>query len=38
MRPGIILGHEGVGVAGAELRQRRPRLIPSTIACGVCSY
>ena len=42
--PGTILGHEGVGVVeevGPDVRnlQRGDRVvIPSTIACGTCSY
>ncbi len=44
MKDGTILGHEGVGViedVGAEVRnfKRGDRVvIPSTIACGYCSY
>src|SRR5947199_4003464 len=44
MKPGTILGHEGVGVvedAGRGVRNLRPGdrvVIPSTIACGNCSY
>lgn len=44
MRPGTILGHEGVGVVeevGAEVRNFVPGdrvVIASTIACGSCSY
>jgi threonine dehydrogenase-like Zn-dependent dehydrogenase len=44
MREGTILGHEGVGVVedvGANVRNFRPGqrvVIPSTIACGSCSY
>jgi len=44
MVPGTILGHEGVGVVeevGAKVRNLRPGdrvVIPSTIACGGCSY
>lgn len=44
MKPGTILGHEGVGVVeevGAHVRNLSPGdrvVIPSTIACGSCSY
>ena len=44
MRPGTILGHEGVGVIvelGPDVRNFRVGdrvVIPSTIACGSCSY
>lgn len=44
MKPGTILGHEGVGVVeevGDAVRSLRPGdrvVIPSTIACGYCSY
>ena len=44
MRPGTILGHEGVGVVEARGPQVRNLavgdrvLIPSTIACGSCVY
>ena len=44
MRPGTILGHEGVGVVeeiGREVRNLRVGdrvVIPSTIGCGSCSY
>jgi threonine dehydrogenase-like Zn-dependent dehydrogenase len=44
MRPGTILGHEGVGVVvevGAEARNLAIGdrvIIPATIACGYCSY
>lgn len=44
MKPGTILGHEGVGVieeVGKGVRNLRPGdrvVIPSTIACGYCSY
>jgi threonine dehydrogenase-like Zn-dependent dehydrogenase len=44
MVPGTILGHEGVGIVqevGAEVRNYQPGdrvVIPSTIACGYCSY
>ncbi|MGN6374589.1 MAG: zinc-dependent alcohol dehydrogenase [Sphingomonas sp.] len=44
MRDGIILGHEGVGVVeqvGDMVRNLQPGdrvVIPSTIACGTCSY
>jgi threonine dehydrogenase-like Zn-dependent dehydrogenase len=43
-KPGTILGHEGVGVVeeiGSEVRNLNVGdrvVIPSTIACGVCSY
>ncbi len=42
--PGTILGHEGVGIieeVGPSVRNLRPGervVIPSTIACGYCSY
>ena len=42
--PGTILGHEGVGVVekvGPRVRNLGigdPVVIPSTIACGTCSY
>jgi threonine dehydrogenase-like Zn-dependent dehydrogenase len=44
MKPGTVLGHEGVGIVEAlgddvrnlEIGDRV--LIPSTIACGTCSY
>lgn len=44
MKPGTILGHEGVGIVekvGQNVRNLRPGdrvVIPSTIACGYCSY
>jgi len=44
MKPGTILGHEGVGVVeevGSDVRNLRRGdrvVIPSTIACGNCSY
>jgi threonine dehydrogenase-like Zn-dependent dehydrogenase len=44
MRPGTIVGHEGVGIVeqvGADVRNLAPGdrvVIPSTIACGTCSY
>ncbi|GAB3120561.1 zinc-dependent alcohol dehydrogenase [Streptomyces calidiresistens] len=44
LREGLILGHEGVGVVeevGGGVRNLRPGdrvVIPSTVACGVCSY
>ncbi|MFF9193918.1 zinc-dependent alcohol dehydrogenase [Streptomyces sp. NPDC014779] len=44
MREGRILGHEAVGVVeetGAGVRNLRPGdrvVVPSTVACGVCSY
>ncbi|MFW6154062.1 MAG: zinc-dependent alcohol dehydrogenase [Planctomycetota bacterium] len=44
MRPGTIVGHEGVGVVeqvGEDLRNFSPGdrvVIASTIACGYCSY
>jgi threonine dehydrogenase-like Zn-dependent dehydrogenase len=44
MRPGTILGHEGVGLVeqlGADVRNLKIGdrvLIPSSIACGFCSY
>lgn len=44
MRPGTILGHEGVGIVeelGRNVRNLEVGdrvVIPSTIACGACSY
>lgn len=44
MKPGTILGHEGVGIVeevGKDVRNidiGDRVVIPSTIACGVCSY
>jgi threonine dehydrogenase-like Zn-dependent dehydrogenase len=44
MKPGTILGHEGVGIVeevGRDARNLKPGdrvVIPSTIACGYCSY
>jgi len=44
MKPGTILGHEAVGVVadvGKDVHNLRPGdrvVIPSTIACGNCSY
>ncbi|HEY0094784.1 MAG TPA: alcohol dehydrogenase catalytic domain-containing protein, partial [Archangium sp.] len=44
MKPGTILGHEGVGIIealGRDVRNVRVGdrvVIPSTIACGTCSY
>lgn len=44
MKPGTVLGHEAVGVieeVGREVRNLRAGdrvVIPSTIACGSCSY
>ena len=44
MKPGTILGHEGVGVVtdvGADVHNFRPGdrvVVASTIACGSCSY
>lgn len=44
MKPGTILGHEGVGIVeevGADVRNLQPGdrvVIAATIACGNCSY
>jgi len=44
MKPGTILGHEGVGIIeeiGKDVRNLRKGdrvVVPSTIACGSCSY
>jgi threonine dehydrogenase-like Zn-dependent dehydrogenase len=44
MVPGTILGHEGVGIVqevGPQVRNYKPGdrvVIPSTLACGYCSY
>jgi threonine dehydrogenase-like Zn-dependent dehydrogenase len=44
MKSGTILGHEGVGIVeevGRDVRSVKPGdrvVIPSTIACGTCSY
>jgi threonine dehydrogenase-like Zn-dependent dehydrogenase len=44
MKPGTILGHEGVGIVetvGPMVRNFKPGdrvIIPSTIGCGYCSY
>ncbi|MEO3750962.1 zinc-dependent alcohol dehydrogenase [Streptomyces sp. B6B3] len=44
MRTGRVLGHEAVGVVeevGTGVRNLRPGdrvVVPSTVACGVCSY
>jgi threonine dehydrogenase-like Zn-dependent dehydrogenase len=44
MKPGTILGHEGVGIVeevGKDVRNLRKGdrvVVPSTIACGTCSY
>jgi threonine dehydrogenase-like Zn-dependent dehydrogenase len=44
MKPGTILGHEGVGVVeevgrdARNLKEGDRVVIPSTIACGYCSY
>jgi threonine dehydrogenase-like Zn-dependent dehydrogenase len=44
MRPGTILGHEAVGIVEAlgpdvkNLRAGDRVVVPSTIACGYCSY
>jgi threonine dehydrogenase-like Zn-dependent dehydrogenase len=44
MKPGTVLGHEGVGIVeeiGKEVRNLSVGdrvIIPSTIACGYCSY
>lgn len=44
LEAGTVLGHEGVGIVeeiGKEVRNLSPGdrvVIPSTIACGYCSY
>ena len=44
MKPGTVLGHEGVGVVvevGSDVKNLTPGdrvVVASTIACGVCSY
>ncbi|HET9092974.1 MAG TPA: zinc-dependent alcohol dehydrogenase [Acidimicrobiales bacterium] len=44
MVPGTVLGHEAIGIveeAGSDVRNLAPGdrvVIPSTIACGACSY
>ena len=44
MKPGTVLGHEGVGIVeelGADVRNLSVGdrvVIPSTISCGMCSY
>jgi threonine dehydrogenase-like Zn-dependent dehydrogenase len=44
MKPGTVLGHEGVGVVeklGTDVRNLNVGdrvIIPSTLACGVCAY
>jgi threonine dehydrogenase-like Zn-dependent dehydrogenase len=44
MKPGTILGHEGIGIVeeiGEDVRNLRKGdrvVVPSTIACGSCSY
>jgi len=44
MKPGTVLGHEGVGIVesvGTQVRNFRPGdrvVVPSTIGCGSCSY
>ncbi len=44
MKPGTILGHEGVGIVeevGPDVRNFKPGdrvVIPSSISCGYCSY
>lgn len=44
MKPGTILGHEGIGIieeVRKEVRNFKPGdrvVIPATIACGYCSY
>jgi threonine dehydrogenase-like Zn-dependent dehydrogenase len=44
MKPGTILGHEGIGIVeetGKDVRNLRKGdrvVVPSTIACGTCSY
>jgi threonine dehydrogenase-like Zn-dependent dehydrogenase len=44
LKPGVVLGHEGVGIVeemGPAVRNLRVGdrvVIPSTVACGYCSY
>src|SRR5947209_9398503 len=44
MKAGTVLGHEGVGIVeevGSDVHNLKPGdrvVIPSTIACGYCSY
>ena len=44
MKPGTVLGHEAVGIVeevGSQVRNLSPGervVVPSTIACGYCSY
>ena len=44
MKPGTILGHEGIGIVeeiGSNVRNLKKGdrvVVPSTIACGYCSY